>query len=405
MAQQIADRVLESTATTGTGTITLGGALTGFQPFSSVCANGDTVYYSVWGVDASGNASGVWEVGLGTWGTGPVLARTTAISGSSGAGVKVTLPAASYVALSYIASRALSVGVDNGVTLLTAGTTALNTPPASTLQFAARQVANRGMLAVAGPNGVEATMQPYLSRTGVHIWIPTPNSVTPPVLATGAIALTAVGTATARTIAATSLAARIARLGYPSASTSGSLGGIRHATNFYTGGSGTRGDGSGFYFTTRWVDSDPASVTGKRAFVGMSSLTAAPTNVEVSTLTSSIGIMKLSTDDTQWYWYGAGSSANFVNTAIGTGIGSPTGGNQTVAWELIIWAPSDQLRTYYLQLKNLTTGVIATTTIAGTAVQVPNSSILMNYRNWCCNNATAAVTGIDQGIFSIETDF
>lgn len=132
MAQQIADRVLESTATTGTGTITLAGALTGFQAFSSVCVNGDTVYYSLWGVDANGNASGVWETGLGTFGAGPTLARTTAISGSSGAGVKVTLPASSYVALSYIASRALSVGVDNGVTLLTAGTAALTTPPAST---------------------------------------------------------------------------------------------------------------------------------------------------------------------------------------------------------------------------------------------------------------------------------
>src|SRR3954466_6271664 len=151
MAQQIADRVLESTATTGTGTLTLGGALTGFQPFSAVCANGDTLYYSVWGVDANGNASGVWETGLGTFGTGPVLARTTAISGSSGAGVKVTLPAASYVALSDIASRALQVGSDNGVTLLTAGTTALSTPPASTIQFASRQVAARGMLSFMGP--------------------------------------------------------------------------------------------------------------------------------------------------------------------------------------------------------------------------------------------------------------
>jgi hypothetical protein len=404
VAQQIADRVLESTATTGTGTITLAGALTGFQAFSSVCVNGDTVYYSLWGVDANGNASGVWETGLGTFGAGPTLARTTAISGSSGAGVKVTLPASSYVALSYIASRALSVGVDNGVTLLTAGTAALTTPPASTIQFASRQIANRGMLAVVGPNGKENIQQPYMSRTGIHMWIPTINSVTPPVLATGAVAVTAVGTATARTVAATSFAARMARLGYPSASTAGSLGGLRNAATFFTGGSGVLSDGSGFFFTTRWVDSDPASVTGKRAFIGMSSLTAAPTNVEVSTLTSSIGIMKLAADDTQWYWYGAGSSANQTNVAIGTGSGSPTGGNQTVAWELVIWAPSDQLRTYYLQLTNLTTGVIATRTISGTAVQVPDSSVLMNYRNWCCNNATAAVTSIDQGIFSIETD-
>jgi len=96
MALIIADRVFETTATTGTGTYTLTGAKTGFQSFAAV-GNGNTTYYACTdGVD--------YEVGLGTYtASGTTLARTTIIESSNsdaavnwGAGEKsifVTLPA------------------------------------------------------------------------------------------------------------------------------------------------------------------------------------------------------------------------------------------------------------------------------------------------------------------------
>lgn len=76
MAHIIADRVQETTTTTSTGSYTLAGAVLGFRAFSSVCADGDTVYYTVEnGTD--------WEVGLGTWNTGGTIARTTILSSSN----------------------------------------------------------------------------------------------------------------------------------------------------------------------------------------------------------------------------------------------------------------------------------------------------------------------------------
>ena len=74
------DRVKETSTTTGTGTITLAGAATGgFRTFTSVFANGDTMYYLI--QDQSGSA---WEVGLGTFTTsGTTLARTTVIASSN----------------------------------------------------------------------------------------------------------------------------------------------------------------------------------------------------------------------------------------------------------------------------------------------------------------------------------
>lgn len=78
------DRVLETSTTTGTGTYTLAGAVTGYQSFSAI-GNANTCYYSAWEVDGSGNPSGGWEVGLGTYtASGTTLARTSVIASSNG---------------------------------------------------------------------------------------------------------------------------------------------------------------------------------------------------------------------------------------------------------------------------------------------------------------------------------
>lgn len=72
----LSDRVLESTTTTGTGTFSLGGALTGYRSFNSAFSNGDVVYYT------ADNGQGEWEVGYGTVGTG-TLSRDTVLESSN----------------------------------------------------------------------------------------------------------------------------------------------------------------------------------------------------------------------------------------------------------------------------------------------------------------------------------
>lgn len=79
MALVVADRVKETSTTSGTGTLTLAGASTGYQSFA-VIGNGNTTYYSI--VD---NVAGTWEVGIGTYtSSGTTLARTTVLANSSG---------------------------------------------------------------------------------------------------------------------------------------------------------------------------------------------------------------------------------------------------------------------------------------------------------------------------------
>lgn len=78
MSHKILDRVKETTTTTGTGNITLSGAVTGFISFGSQMVVSDTCFYCI-----DNSAVGEWEVGLGTYSSTNTLTRTTVLSSSS----------------------------------------------------------------------------------------------------------------------------------------------------------------------------------------------------------------------------------------------------------------------------------------------------------------------------------
>ena len=79
MAFKLNDRVKESSSTTGTGTFTLGGAVTGFETFAAGIGASNTTYYCIF---ESGTNN--FEVGFGTLnGSASTLARTNIISSSN----------------------------------------------------------------------------------------------------------------------------------------------------------------------------------------------------------------------------------------------------------------------------------------------------------------------------------
>ena len=112
MSLVLADRVRQTSTTTGSGTFTLDGSVTGFQSFSAI-GDGNTTYYTI-------TLDSQWEVGIGTYSAG-TLARDTVISSSTGskivfgAGTKdvfVTLPS----------QKAVTAGSDATLTKLTTPT-------------------------------------------------------------------------------------------------------------------------------------------------------------------------------------------------------------------------------------------------------------------------------------------
>jgi len=79
MALVINNRVRETTSTTGTGAVTLGGAVGGFQTFAAGIGNDNTTYYAI-----SINTENEWEVGLGTLNSdSSTLTRTTVLESSN----------------------------------------------------------------------------------------------------------------------------------------------------------------------------------------------------------------------------------------------------------------------------------------------------------------------------------
>ena len=114
MSLVLADRVRETTTSTGTGTITLGGAVTGFQSFS-VIGNNNTTYYTIAGTSQ-------WEVGIGTY-YGGTLARDTVLSSSTGSKIDFTAGSKD-VFVTYPAGKSVNEDANNRVLIpYTSGTT------------------------------------------------------------------------------------------------------------------------------------------------------------------------------------------------------------------------------------------------------------------------------------------
>jgi hypothetical protein len=112
MALVVFDRVQETTTTSGTGSVTLLGAVSGFQSFA-VVGNGNTTYYTI-------TDGAAWEVGIGTYSTsGPTLARTTVLSNSNGNTTPITLSGGlAQVFLTYPAEKSVNLDGSGNVTPL-----------------------------------------------------------------------------------------------------------------------------------------------------------------------------------------------------------------------------------------------------------------------------------------------
>ena len=127
MALIVNDRVKETSTTTGTGTLNLAGAETGYESFVSGIGTGNTTYYAI-----ELNSANEFEVGIGTVtdASPDTLSRDTVISSSNSdskvdfsAGTKnvfCTLPASramspSMTATDYLVTHATTLSQDQTI--------------------------------------------------------------------------------------------------------------------------------------------------------------------------------------------------------------------------------------------------------------------------------------------------
>ena len=160
MALVVKDRVQETTTTIGTGTVTLGGAVLGFQTFATV-GDGNTTYYTI--VDLT---AGDWEVGIGTYtSSGTTLSRTTVLS-SSNAGSLVPFAAGTKnVFVTYPSSRSVYLSAAGlAVDVLDIGTLGTSTANITTANITA------GTVSTTPTNNTDIVNKAYADAiaSGIH---------------------------------------------------------------------------------------------------------------------------------------------------------------------------------------------------------------------------------------------
>lgn len=281
---------------------------------------------------------------------------------------------------------AAGVVIDSGQLVLTATATPAAAPSAGTTRIYGGSTAARAMLGAIGPAGRQILAQPLLGQQHAFQWTTnTSNSLG--VVGVGTPVVT--GTATARAIAATNSYTAARRFGSVSAATAAAVGGTRNTTAFLL-------RQEGFYVNFRFGIGDAVITTTGRTFVGITASTAAPTDVDVSTLVNLIGV-GCDASDTVLQIYGAGAAAQ---ARISLGANFPTNTTQVDLYEIAIYAPPGGATVVNYEVTRLNTGDRATGTLTG--VQIPTATTLLSPQLWRTNGVTAAAVGID--LFSLYGD-
>jgi hypothetical protein len=129
MALVIKDRVKETTTTTGTGTYTLAGAVTGFETFTANLSNSDTTYYA-----CTDNTN--FEVGIGTFTTsGTTLARTTILASSNSNNAVNWSSGTRTIFITYPADKSVFIDASDHLTLTGGVLNVKNTGSQSVVRF------------------------------------------------------------------------------------------------------------------------------------------------------------------------------------------------------------------------------------------------------------------------------
>lgn len=397
MAHITQNRVLESTTTTGTGALTLAGAVTGFRTFASVMAAADTCFYEIWEVDANGLATGNYEAGLGTFNT--TLTRTTVLD-SSNAGSAVNFAAGTkLVAIAALASRTVQFNNELAQVLpiVPANPAAAAT---DTLKFYARKIGGRIMPKWMPPSGLDSFVQPALFGNNVVLYMPNTGTTaglnlgTPWVVGTTISHPTPASTAPAmfnqlkRTRSANVATTTNQVLGVNSIATG--------AAQFWRGNAAGLG---GFFFYARFtIELWPAATV--RLFVGLQSGTTALVASDTLPAVSACGLWHATTDAATVLNFMTKDGTTATNTAIT--LNAALAANQVFDFYMFM-KPNDS--TIYYRLDDIVVGntlvdtsttatLPATTTFMGPAVNMSNGTA----------NVTVTTTAIGVAKIYIESD-
>lgn len=106
MSTVLKDFVIESSTTTGTGDITVTGAVWGLRAFSSVCSVGDKMRVVIKAVDSAGLPTGQFEICDATYSAANTITRDTVLDSSNGGALVNFSAGTKHVYMGFDANRA-----------------------------------------------------------------------------------------------------------------------------------------------------------------------------------------------------------------------------------------------------------------------------------------------------------
>jgi len=280
--------------------------------------------------------------------------------------------------------------------------TATPTTPVGAMKLWARNRAGRRLPAIVGPSGLDTSLQPLLATNGIRWVSAVANATAPNAMGT---AVTATGTATAAAVTGATTASAInlhlamKRLDYlVTVAATTAVAGFREGNNsFYVSSAAAMG---GFFYVCRFSPATgSAAGAARRTFCGVSNSTAAPTDVDPSTLLNGVGV-GYSSVDTNWQIYTAGTVAAKVNT----GMAKPAGATDRPGfWELALFAAPGSLVINYEFTDLFTNTKFTGATTPGT--NSPVNGTALSARGYHSVGGVSSVCGFTLSNLYVDTDF
>lgn len=376
-----ADRVRETTTSTGTGNLTLLGAVTACFAFSAVAANNDKFFYAV-----VHRTLGEFEIGLGTYVSAtPALARTTVLESSNG-GAAVNFSAGTKdVFLASIADRMFVPELASD-------------PPApdSGLLLYTRPIASRRLLRQIGPSGIDTPLQPAFFANSIFNTSPSNGTTAPNVIGGALTTATTMSHQQSAPAGSQDIFQTIRRTRFQTSTTAGNATGMRTAYGQWC--LSNQASKGGFFFRARFGQN--INLNGGQTFVGLCASTAV-LGGDPSALVNMCGVGYDAADSSAGNWQFMRNDG--TGTATKVDLGSNAARNTTSGFELTMFAKPGDSGNLFVRIENIGTGAVVLDTSYTT--DLPAVNTLMAMKAEVRNGAVAAAHNLEVARIYIETDY
>lgn len=269
------------------------------------------------------------------------------------------------------------------------------TPAADSVVIYGAKECTRDMPAWKDPAGRGRRFQEWLGKSMINMVRPVSNVTTPGILG---IAVTATGTGTAAQNAATNIHTMTTRLNYlvTTAATSAVAGWRQNSTQYIIGAPAAIF--GGFHYCAKFGrPTGAAAAATLRGFTGMTASTAAPTDVNPSTLTNIIGVGCDAGDTNYQIMHNDGSG---TATKIDTGF-AKNEADATEMYEIQMYAPCGRGGRVDYVFTRLSDGASVSGAIT---TDLPSNTQMLALRGWYSVGGTNSVIGYSMAGVTVEPD-